>query len=150
MDRHDEILWRVEQGRNAYEPLFWRKDDGRVVADDWIDGFMDGVRLRLEPWQELLQQPERDLLSPIVVHLRDEDGKYILFDPMSEEGEEKLRLAVKALPDAVAALSRYWRRRRAFADGDMEALARFGRIGRNEACPCGSGKKFKRCHGGSA
>ena len=21
------------------------------------------------------------------------------------------------------------------------------KIGRNEACPCGSGKKFKRCHG---
>ena len=22
------------------------------------------------------------------------------------------------------------------------------KIGRNEPCPCGSGKKFKRCHGG--
>jgi preprotein translocase subunit SecA len=21
------------------------------------------------------------------------------------------------------------------------------KIGRNEACPCGSGKKYKRCHG---
>jgi preprotein translocase subunit SecA len=22
-----------------------------------------------------------------------------------------------------------------------------GKVGRNDACPCGSGKKFKRCHG---
>nr|WP_244558449.1 SEC-C metal-binding domain-containing protein [Tardiphaga sp. OK246] len=22
-----------------------------------------------------------------------------------------------------------------------------GKIGRNEPCPCGSGKKYKRCHG---
>ncbi|MBM1816463.1 SEC-C metal-binding domain-containing protein [Pseudosulfitobacter pseudonitzschiae] len=22
-----------------------------------------------------------------------------------------------------------------------------GKIGRNERCPCGSGKKFKKCHG---
>ena len=22
-----------------------------------------------------------------------------------------------------------------------------GKIGRNEKCPCGSGKKYKRCHG---
>ncbi|MBM3989544.1 MAG: hypothetical protein FJ298_00905 [Planctomycetes bacterium] len=22
-----------------------------------------------------------------------------------------------------------------------------GRVNRNEACPCGSGKKYKRCHG---
>jgi preprotein translocase subunit SecA len=27
--------------------------------------------------------------------------------------------------------------------------ARFGgaKVGRNDPCPCGSGKKFKRCHG---
>ncbi len=24
----------------------------------------------------------------------------------------------------------------------------FARAGRNDACPCGSGKKFKHCHGG--
>jgi preprotein translocase subunit SecA len=23
----------------------------------------------------------------------------------------------------------------------------FGPVGRNEPCPCGSGKKFKQCHG---
>jgi preprotein translocase subunit SecA len=23
----------------------------------------------------------------------------------------------------------------------------WGKVGRNEACPCGSGKKFKHCHG---
>jgi uncharacterized protein YecA (UPF0149 family) len=25
-----------------------------------------------------------------------------------------------------------------------------GKVGRNAPCPCGSGKKYKRCHGGSA
>jgi uncharacterized protein len=150
MDRHDEILWLVETGRKAYEPLLWRDDDGRVVADDWIDGFMDGVRLRPEPWQELFQRPERALLAPIVAHMRDKDGKYVLFDPTTGEGKEKLALAVKALPDAVVELSRYWLRRRAFAEGDIEALSHFGKIGRNEPCPCGSGKKFKRCHADAA
>jgi preprotein translocase subunit SecA len=23
----------------------------------------------------------------------------------------------------------------------------WGKVGRNETCPCGSGKKFKHCHG---
>jgi preprotein translocase subunit SecA len=23
----------------------------------------------------------------------------------------------------------------------------FARVGRNEPCPCGSGKKYKQCHG---
>ena len=50
----------------------------------------------------------------------------------------------------------------AMADGTVAALARsagatlarnpgdpatWGKVGRNEACPCGSGKKFKHCHG---
>jgi len=39
-------------------------------------------------------------------------------------------------------------------DADTEVLDRnpadpstWGKVGRNEACPCGSGKKFKHCHG---
>jgi uncharacterized protein YecA (UPF0149 family) len=24
------------------------------------------------------------------------------------------------------------------------------KVGRNEPCPCGSGKKYKKCHGGAA
>ena len=27
--------------------------------------------------------------------------------------------------------------------------ADFGNVGRNDPCPCGSGKKFKKCHGAS-
>ncbi len=30
---------------------------------------------------------------------------------------------------------------------DPDNPASWGKIGRNEACPCGSGKKFKHCHG---
>jgi len=32
-------------------------------------------------------------------------------------------------------------------DRDPNNPATWGKIGRNEACPCGSGKKFKHCHG---
>jgi preprotein translocase subunit SecA len=28
-----------------------------------------------------------------------------------------------------------------------QANAAFANIGRNDPCPCGSGKKYKRCHG---
>jgi preprotein translocase subunit SecA len=33
-----------------------------------------------------------------------------------------------------------------FAEADTAALD-FSRTGRNDPCPCGSGKKFKQCHG---
>ncbi len=33
------------------------------------------------------------------------------------------------------------------ASRDPKNPASWGKVGRNEACPCGSGKKFKHCHG---
>ncbi|MCR6497349.1 preprotein translocase subunit SecA [Thermomonas sp. S9] len=33
------------------------------------------------------------------------------------------------------------------ADVQLQRLIASGRIGRNDPCPCGSGKKFKHCHG---
>ncbi|MCJ7751331.1 MAG: SPASM domain-containing protein, partial [Armatimonadetes bacterium] len=33
------------------------------------------------------------------------------------------------------------------AAAEREMDSRFAKVGRNDTCPCGSGKKFKRCHG---
>jgi preprotein translocase subunit SecA len=34
------------------------------------------------------------------------------------------------------------------APADAQTVRRFGeKIGRNDPCPCGSGRKFKQCHG---
>jgi preprotein translocase subunit SecA len=35
-------------------------------------------------------------------------------------------------------------------DRDPSDPSTWGKVGRNEACPCGSGKKFKHCHGAFA
>jgi len=31
----------------------------------------------------------------------------------------------------------------------IQKTSEFDKVGRNDACPCGSGKKFKKCHGGN-
>jgi preprotein translocase subunit SecA len=33
------------------------------------------------------------------------------------------------------------------ADVRVQQAVASGQVGRNDACPCGSGKKFKHCHG---
>ena len=33
------------------------------------------------------------------------------------------------------------------ADGDEAETDPYAKVGRNQPCPCGSGKKFKHCHG---
>jgi SEC-C motif domain protein len=41
-----------------------------------------------------------------------------------------------------------------FEDGDIvkarPVVREAPKVGRNEPCPCGSGKKFKKCHGAGA
>ena len=51
-------------------------------------------------------------------------------------GEDEMAFAQASLAPVVAP-----------ADRDPNNQATWGKIGRNEDCPCGSGKKFKHCHG---
>src|SRR5437868_2062918 len=55
------------------------------------------------------------------------------FDPNT--GEDELAFANASLVPAAS------------ADRDPKNPASWGKIGRNEDCPCGSGRKFKHCHG---
>ncbi|MEH2559171.1 preprotein translocase subunit SecA [Bradyrhizobium algeriense] len=56
------------------------------------------------------------------------------FDPNT--GEDEMAFANASLvPEAIA------------ADRDPKNPASWGKVGRNEDCPCGSGKKYKHCHG---
>jgi preprotein translocase subunit SecA len=57
------------------------------------------------------------------------------FDPTT--GEDEMALA-EATPAQAAPATR---------KRDAKNPSTWGKVGRNEACPCGSGKKYKQCHG---
>src|SRR5438270_5276350 len=70
--------------------------------------------------------PEQE--APVLPHM--EAHK---FDPNT--GEDALAFAGASLVPAAS------------ADRDPRNPASWGKVGRNEDCPCGSGKKYKHCHG---
>jgi uncharacterized protein YecA (UPF0149 family) len=60
--------------------------------------------------------------------------------------------AYESIADRVSQLYEYFREQREAATAERMAQpasmpATSNKTGRNEACPCGSGKKFKRCCG---
>ena len=66
----------------------------------------------------------------------------ITYTAPTETGEVEVRAADDNQRRAVAAAAA------GAAGGAMGAdAAAFARVGRNDPCPCGSGKKFKQCHG---
>ena len=78
------------------------------------------MRVEIVPPEE--QQP---VLPPMEAHK---------FDPNT--GEDEMAFANASLVPETAA-----------ADRDPKNPASWGKVGRNEDCPCGSGKKYKHCHG---
>ena len=61
--------------------------------------------------------------------------------------DETRATIVEELPNIVRMIASYWRNPPA-APARKSPL-RSSKIGRNEPCPCGSGKKYKKCCGAS-
>jgi uncharacterized protein len=41
LGRYNEILHTLDTDPDALEPIFWSKDDGTVIVEDWAMGFLD-------------------------------------------------------------------------------------------------------------
>jgi len=138
--RYQEILQTTQDEPEAYEPLLFETLDGQLLATDWAAGFMDGAALRKDAWRPLLQTDEgAELLAPIIAFLNDEDG-----NPLVEvEGDELAAVraaAIDLIAPSVQGINSFWQLRR-------HLPRRVAKTGRNEPCPCGSGRKYKRCCG---
>jgi uncharacterized protein len=140
MGRYNEILHLLRHAPEAFEPIFWTTEHGEVVAADWAEGFMEAVELRPGAWEPLLDSEEdRQLLAPIVAHLHDEDGDPIIDGDLGDIGQLR-REATELIGPCVVLIDRFWKARR-------QPPERRAKTGRNDPCPCGSGRKYKRCCG---
>lgn len=138
--RYDEILQTIQDEPDAYQPLFWETLDGQPLATDWAAGFMAGVGLRADAWLSLLQTDEGcELVAPIIAFLDDEDGNP-LADVEPDELAAVREAAVELIGPSVQLIHGFWQAR-------PRMPRRVAKTGRNQPCPCGSGRKYKRCCG---
>jgi uncharacterized protein len=75
--------------------------------------------------------------------LSSEEGWKLLEADTDPEAAE--HAALDDLEPSVVAISRYWRSQWKAAVREAAIRPRSLRIRRNEPCPCGSGRKYKRC-----
>jgi uncharacterized protein len=128
------------------EPLFLEHEaDGKswLIVDNWCDGFLQGVALRASAWALM----PGDDLAPMQM-FASEDGWQQL-DAMSDEEVEFWQ---GQIAPAVRRIHAYWLALRSddLLDDEYAStpVVRAGnKIGRNDPCPCGSGRKYKRCCG---
>jgi uncharacterized protein len=139
--RQTEIMLQVEEGR--LQPIFGEMPGGEIIAADWAAGFMDGVRLRPNACEKLFKSRHGlSLILPIAALCCDEEGEPFVPLPSDLE-DEMFEAAPEVLPECVLDIADFWRpARTAFLRQPQAPKA-----GRNDPCPCGSGKKFKKCYG---
>jgi uncharacterized protein len=161
LDEAKEILglmmrhWNTIAGTllkdEAYMPLLLEDENGMIHGNDWAQGFMRGMNMRHDGWGELVDDEEHGgcLVSMFMLyHEYDEDLK-MRPKPISPELREKVIMHMAA---GLLGAYRYFRAQQQ-TDPDTTFTPEAGRntskVGRNDPCPCGSGKKYKKCCGSS-
>ena len=116
----------------------------------WAQGFLRGIAMCRDDWDEIFADDDKFtmLLSVMALaHENDPDSKMRSWKtPPSPELRKKV---LTGLAVSAQKLYDYFRaqRIRGTKRGSSAALQTKRKIGRNEACYCGSGKKYKHCCG---
>lgn len=112
-----------------------------MPGEEWAEGFVTGIEMQNEAWGPIFDDRRADqIVMPILALCGDTP------DAVQEQLTAGMRQTIlDQLPAAVQMIAAYWR---APNQGfPRREPARSTKVGRNELCPCGSGKKFKKCCG---
>jgi uncharacterized protein len=135
---HSQIVKSLRSRDSSYEPMFWEDGDGRLITKDWAYGFLAGVRLREEAWEPLREGKGKVFAALLSVLLQSEEIDAALVDAGGDP-REVFETAKAGIADWIYALYSI-RREKAWDTQHQEK-----KVGRNDPCPCGSGKKYKKC-----
>ena len=136
--------------------------DEQSSISQWSCGFMHGHNWLSEVWDEYLPEPLENDYGAGVMALSFFSSRKLgeayfaeIESPESGEPGKSFEQFAGTIRDIFpAALAAYANLGRSIFDVHMQAAAdhiepaRSTKVGRNAPCPCGSGKKYKKCCGG--
>lgn len=144
MGFYNATIEKIDAEGAAWRPMYM--DSSGTVdlekAETWVRGFWEAISLEPEGWEALVRDERTQILVEPFVTLID-IGE---FDdhPDPDNTDEVRRESAQFIPKVLPALRALAQIR---ASDDIDTIRRARKVGRNEPCPCGSGKKYKRCCG---
>jgi uncharacterized protein len=141
-----------------FEPCFLESTVGgdRVeIVDNWCSGYMKAVALHSQLWEEMPMAYE-DYLAPMVMFATEEG-----WDQLERMERPEIEFWQGQIAKAARRIHAYWLAQRegeadpylyptllpTTAANDGPVVRDSPKTGRNDPCPCGSGKKYKLCCG---
>jgi uncharacterized protein len=150
--RHWNVIADTLNSGDVYLPLLLEDENGSTPANDWANGFLRGMEFGRDDWTLLLEDEDHGGSLIAIFALANEnhpDPEMRTYkDPISADLRETLIAGAAA---GTTQIYRYFKAQRFLAKdplGNMpDFLRAMPKIGRNDPCPCGSGRKFKQCCG---
>ncbi|MCL1824792.1 MAG: UPF0149 family protein [Betaproteobacteria bacterium] len=138
-----------ENRDERWEPFCFATEEGSdklKIGDEWINGFMQGLDLWPDDWQESFPDEVADdvqnALLRITAPWENEEA---------DTADDETRLGwLEAAGEAVNGIFARWRAIGLPAPQPIKletSPSSPSEAGRNDPCPCGSGKKYKKCCG---
>lgn len=141
-----EVTESLQTPGFLFDPCFNEQIvDGKaeIITHDWCSGYLRGSQF-LPADGPYLQDPE--FSSPMMVIKANSliDGVDVLALMAEKDPAAAARLR-GSVPEAARDLFAFWAPARQAAEEKPIPVSVPKHVGRNEPCPCGSGKKFKQC-----
>jgi uncharacterized protein len=147
-----EIAGTIERLRDMmalapdeYEPMHIGEGEGRRQrAIDWCCGFVIASQLRRDVWEKRLKREDYSYSAGPIYALATLHPSFAASCPMDlpKLSDAEIEDNIDSIGDSVVEL--YDLRLKALA-ARRTANSDRAKVGRNDPCPCGSGKKYKRC-----
>ena len=152
LSRHWNTIAGTLYADEVYLPLLLEDDNGVAAANDWAHGFMRGVELRWEAWADLINSDKHggSILPMLMLYNEHDPDPEMRPNPIGPEQREEI---IAHMTAGLLKIYRYYLSQRVSSEprrGSPRTVRREAtKVGRNDPCPCGSGKKHKHCHGGT-
>ncbi len=132
----------------AFKPLLkpLASSEQRLDYQTWCEGYILGWALSTQEWLQPGNEALKKLTFPILYLSGAFQEEAQRQGKENEPDAEELKLRQECadiLPESVTAIYNFWLSRRKPAPLRHEQP----KVGRNDLCPCGSGRKFKQCCG---
>jgi uncharacterized protein len=141
----NEIAVTFEVAPKEFEPLFVEFEHGEEMLIDpeaWCWGFWEGMQMRPGAWDPIWASDLAPLMRPIYLLGADEIEEDELKEVDDPVKGHKLALEIEANLPAIYKFLLPLRK------AGVQTIKRDEpKVGRNDDCPCGSGKKYKKCCG---
>ncbi|QSI79289.1 MULTISPECIES: UPF0149 family protein [Niveibacterium] len=133
-----------EGSESMYFPLLDDPEEsGHPLAEGWARGFRDGLEWMDDAHWDALEEDE-DCVTLLNLIAAMDSGEKSAGHPLSDDERDEI---LSPLVAGLQYLYAFWRRYLRVVTAPRVPMRAPELPGRNDICPCGSGKKFKKCCG---